>query len=371
MNGFKNANIYVEGRGVIKTSLTFDKGIIQSIGPSKEKGLIELPENTIVVPGFIDEHIHGCHGHDVMDASSSALVDISNQLLQEGVTYFCPTTMSMSLSDIKKALATINQVKDSQMSGAEIIGVHLEGPFLSEKFCGAQDPRRLLDCDEKTLADLIKTSHSSIRIVTFATERNGMSILPTLKKEHITPSLGHSDATGEQAHLAIEAGARCATHCYNAMRGIHHRDVGLLGAVMLDDRVMCELIADLKHVSPDAIRLLFKNKGKDRIILVSDSMEAKYLPEGEYALGGQKVFVKDSAARLASGVLAGSVLRLDDALKNISKTLPELTFTDLIDLVTKNPATNLGMTDIGSIKVGNRARFTIVDKDFNVLQTIF
>ncbi len=371
MKSFKNANIYVEGKGVIKTSLTFDNGIIQSIGASSQEGLIEIPEDAIVVPGFIDEHIHGCHGHDVMDASTSSLKDIAQELLQEGVTYFCPTTMSMSLPEIKNALKTIASVKESQTAGAEIIGVHLEGPFLSEKFCGAQDPRHLIDCDEKTLTDLIKTSHSSIRIVTFACERNGNAILPTLNKEKITPSLGHSDATGAQAFLAIEGGARCATHCYNAMRGIHHRDVGLLGAVLLSDRVMCELIADLNHVSPDAIRLLFKNKGKDKMILVSDSMEAKYLPEGEYSLGGQKVFVKDSAARLASGVLAGSVLRLDDALKNISKTLPELSFTDLIDLVTKNPAKNLGIENIGSIKVGNRARFTVVDKHFNVLQTIF
>lgn len=370
MKGFKNTNIYVEGKGVIKTSLLIKDGKIAQIGDVDEVGLIELPDDQIVVPGFIDEHIHGCFGHDVMDASIDGLIEMSKQLEQEGVTYFCPTTMSMSVADIKKSLANIKEVKKIKKEGAEIIGIHLEGPFLSKVYCGAQDKAHIIKGDYDTLNDFIKTSNEDIRIVTFAPEEGGDNILPLMTEKGITPSMGHSDASAKQAFEAIEHGAKCATHCYNAMKGIHHRDVGLLGAVLLSDELMCELIADFKHVGEDAVRLLFKVKGPEKIILVSDSMEAKYLPDGEYELGGQKVYVKDGAARLASGTLAGSVLRLDDALRNIHSLLPELSFTQVIDLVTKNPAKNLNIDDIGTIKVGNRARFAVITKDFNVLKTI-
>lgn len=369
MKGFKNSYIYIEGQGIIQTSLSFKHGRITAIGGDVDAEAIELAENHILVPGFIDQHIHGCHGHDVMEASEEALIDMANQLLQEGVTYFCPTTMSMSLDDIVASLKTIQRVKEYQTSGAEIIGVHLEGPFLSTKFHGAQASKYLIDGDETILERLIQAAQDDIRILTFAYEQNGLAMLPLMKKHDITPSLGHSDASGTLALEAFDHGVTCVTHCYNAMRGMHHRDVGVVGAALLNDEVMCELIADLKHVSEEAIRLLFKVKGPDKIILVSDSMEAKYLPDGEYALGGQKVMVQSSAARLVDGTLAGSVLRLDQALKNIQKLIPTLSLTQLIDLVTKNPAKNLHLDDIGSIAVGKKARFTVIDRNLNVIRT--
>lgn len=370
MRGFKNSNIYVAGLGVVKTSLCFENGLITHIGDCDDDDLIELPSDQIVVPGFIDEHIHGCHGHDVMDASAEGLIDMAKNLTQEGVTFFCPTTMSMSLDDIAQALENIKKVKTIDYDGAEIIGVHLEGPFISPLHAGAQASQHIIPGDKAQFEKLIKLSQDDIRIVTFAYENGGDHILPVMVEKGITPSLGHSDAHAEQAFQAIKEGARCATHCYNAMRGLHHRDVGVLGAVLMSDEVMCELIADFKHVSEDAIRLLFKVKGPDKIVLVSDSMEAKYLADGQYNLGGQKVYLKDEAARLENGVLAGSVLRLDQALKNIQRVLPELTFTQVIDLVTKNPAKNLRLDEIGSIKVGNRARFAVVTRDYTVVKTI-
>ena len=369
MNGFKNSYIYVEGQGIAKTSLSISDGRIVSIGNNDSDEAIVLDENHILVPGFIDQHIHGCHGHDVMEASETALIDMAEHLLQEGVTYFCPTTMSMSLEDIQNALQTIVKVKKKQRQGAEIIGVHLEGPFLSKKFHGAQASKFILDGSEEILNNLIKIAGENIRLLTFAYEQNGKVMLPLMKEHHITPSLGHSDATAQVALEAFEQGVTCVTHCYNAMRGIHHRDIGVVGAALLKDEVMCELIVDLKHVSEEAIRLLFKVKGPEKIILVSDSMEAKYLPEGEYALGGQRVIVKESAARLEDGTLAGSVLRLDDALQNIHQLLPDLSLTQVIDLVTKNPAKNLRIDDIGSIAVNKKARFTVIDRQLNVIRT--
>ena len=370
MPGFKNASIYVHGRGIIKTDLAYENGIITKIGRINDPSLISLNDDEIVVPGFIDEHIHGCSGHDVMEASLEGLQTIADSLLKEGVTAFCPTTMSMSEKEINAALKTIATFKAKQTSGATILGAHVEGPFLSTHFHGAQDEKYLLDCNKDVLNEFITSAENQIRILTFAPERKGEQILPLLLEHKITPSLGHSNASGDEAKAAFEQGASCLTHCYNAMRGLHHRDVGLLGAGLLNDQVYAELIADLKHVSPDAIRLLFKVKGKEKIVLVSDSMEAKYLPEGNYELGGQKVIVKDNAARLENGVLAGSVLRLDHALKNIHEVMPDLTLTDLIDLVTLNPAKNLGLTNRGAIKVGHVASFTIIRKDFSVVKAI-
>lgn len=369
MKGFKNSYIYVEGEGIVKTSITIDNGRIISIGDNESDDAIQLDDNHILVPGFIDQHIHGCHGHDVMEASKEALQEMANELLQEGVTFFCPTTMSMSIEDIKAALRNVTEVKQSQNKGAEIIGIHLEGPFLNRKYHGAQAMTNIIEGDEEVFSNFIKISGNEIRMMTFAYEQNGKVMLPMMKEHDITPSLGHSDATAKQALEAFEDGVHCVTHCYNAMRGIHHRDIGVVGAAFLKEEVMCELIADLKHVSEEAIRLLFKVKGPDKIILVSDSMEAKYLPEGEYSLGGQKVIVKDGAARLEDGTLAGSVLRLDQALKNIHKIIPELSLTQLIDLVTKNPAKNLQINDIGSIALNKKARFTVIDRDLNVICT--
>ncbi|MFA6852064.1 MAG: N-acetylglucosamine-6-phosphate deacetylase [Bacilli bacterium] len=369
MKGFKNSYIYVEGEGIVKTSITIDNGRIISIGDNESDDAIQLDDNHILVPGFIDQHIHGCHGHDVMEASKEALQEMANELLQEGVTFFCPTTMSMSIEDIKAALRNVTKVKQSQNKGAEIIGIHLEGPFLNRKYHGAQAMTNIIEGDEEVLSNFIKISGNEIRMMTFAYEQNGKVMLPMMQEHDITPSLGHSDATAKQALEAFEDGVHCVTHCYNAMRGIHHRDIGVVGAAFLKEEVMCELIADLKHVSEEAIRLLFKVKGPDKIILVSDSMEAKYLPEGEYSLGGQKVIVKDGAARLEDGTLAGSVLRLDQALKNIHKIIPELSLTQLIDLVTKNPAKNLQINDIGSIALNKKARFTVIDRDLNVICT--
>lgn len=369
MKGFKNSYIYVAGQGIIKTSISIENGRIVSIGENVSAEAIQLDENHILVPGFIDEHIHGCHGHDVMEANPDALREMADKLTQEGVTFFCPTTMSMPIEDIHQALKNVYEVKHKPYLGAEIVGIHLEGPFLSKKYHGAQAQTNIIDGNEELLGSFIKTSGDDIAMLTFAYEQNGKVMLPMMKEHHITPSLGHTDATVNVALEAFDSGVRCVTHCYNAMRGIHHRDVGVVGAALLNDDVMCELIADLKHVSPEAIRLLFKVKGPEKIILVSDSMEAKYLPEGEYALGGQKVIVKDSAARLEDGTLAGSVLRLDQALKNIHELLPNLTLTQLIDLVTKNPAKNLRIDDIGSISVNCRARFTVIDRDLNVVRT--
>ena len=366
MAGFRNANVYVEGKGIIKTSIQFVDGKITSFDDDEK--LDSLPENLIVVPGFIDEHIHGANGSDTMYATRKDLENIASSLTQDGVTSFYPTTMSMSLADVKKALICIASNLD--VKGASIKGINVEGPFISVKYCGAQDTKNIIKATKEDIEDLVKTSNDLIRIMTIAYEENGPEIAKCLLDHNIIVSLGHSDCKADIAEEAFNLGANTLTHTYNAMRGIHHRDIGLLGQGLMDDRVYAELICDLHHVSAKAIQLLYRLKGKDKICLITDSMEARFLENGKYALGGQDVFVKDGVATLASGVLAGSVLRMNEAVRNIKNVL-KISLTDAIDMATINVARHMKIDNItGSIKLGNNADFAVVDKDLNVYMTI-
>ena len=366
MAGFRNANVYVEGKGIIKTNISFENGIISSFDYKDDLDL--LPDNLIVIPGFIDEHIHGANGSDTMYATRKDLENIASSLTQDGVTSFYPTTMSMPLSDVKKALSCISSNLD--VKGSRINGVNVEGPFISTKYCGAQDPKNIIKATKESIDDLVKTSNNLIKIMTIAYEENGAEIVKCLLDNNIVVSLGHSDCKADLAEEAFNLGANTLTHTYNAMRGIHHRDIGLLGQGLLDDRVYAELICDLHHVSAKAIQLLYRLKGKEKICLITDSMEARFLENGKYSLGGQEVFVKDGVATLASGVLAGSVLRMNEAVRNIKQVL-NISLCEAIDMATTNVAKHMKIDNVtGSIKIGKYADLAVVDKDLNVYMTI-
>ena len=218
--------------------------------------------------------------------------------------------------------------------------------------------------------ELNETSLNNIKQVTLACEQNGMELIKYLSQNNIVASVGHSNSEYDMVIEAADCGATSITHTYNAQRGIHHRDIGVVGAAMLDDRFSCELICDLIHVSPAAIKLLYKTKGKNRICLITDSIEAKYMPDGQYSLGGQPVYVKDNAARLENGTLAGSTLKMNEAVYNFKKTL-NLSLEEAVDCATINPAKILGVDDRkGSIEIGKDADLIVVDEDMNVYMTI-
>ena len=205
--------------------------------------------------------------------------------------------------------------------------------------------------------------------MTIAYEEADFDIVKFLLDNGIKPSLGHSDCSYTKAQEAIDKGAHTLTHTYNAMRGIHHRDIGLLGAGLLNDSVYTELICDLHHVSAPAIELLYRLKGKDKIVLITDSMEARFLDEGQYELGGQKVYVKNGVATLNDGTLAGSILRMNDAVKNIQKTL-NISLEEAIDFATINPAKNMGVEKFkGSLDIGKDADYIVIDRNLNVIKT--
>lgn len=371
MKGFKNSNIYVEGKGIIKTNLEIENGYIKAIGDDiNTEGFEQLPEDRILIPGFVDEHIHGAGGADAMNGNIKDLLTIAKYQAMDGTTTFNFTTMTMRKDIIIQALEAINEYMSEPRPGSRVMGVHLEGPFISKTFCGAQNPGDILELNVDDLNDFIKASGDHLKEITASYKPRNEAFAKVLQDHHIAASLGHTDDTSEEAFDAIKNGFHTATHTYNAMKGIHHREIGTLGAMMLDDSVRCELIADLHHVSPGAIRLLYKCKGKKNIILITDSMEAKGLPDGMYQLGGNPVVVKEGTARLENGTLAGSILHLNEGVRNVKNVLG-ISLEEAIDMATINPAENMGLDkEIGSIQVGKRADFAIIDADVNVYQTI-
>ncbi len=320
--------------------------------------------NRCLSAGFIDMHIHGCLGKDTMDEGDSNILDISRSIAATGVTAFLPTTMTMELSRIEKALSSIRGLI-GRGPGAEVLGCHLEGPFISSSYKGAQDERYIMKPD----FGIIEGFSDVIRIVTMAPEEAGSEeFIENCVNRGIVVSIGHTKASYHQAMKAIEKGAGNITHIFNTMTPLHHREPGVVGAAM-DSNVSCELIADNIHVDPAVQRILLKVKGIDRIILVTDAMRACLLEEGEYDLGGQKVVVKGGEARLTAGNLAGSVLTMNIALKNfINNTGADL--VDAIKTVTGNPARLLKIYDSkGSIAIGKDADFALFDSNFGIYRT--
>lgn len=369
--GFNQVNVYVEGQGIVRKTIAVNNGKITAINDDKNYDLEKLNDNLLVVPGFIDKHIHGANNSDGMYPTFQDIANISKAIASEGVTSFLVTTMTQSKENITAALKNIKEYIEADVTeGATALGIHLEGPFICTKYKGAQPEEFIVPCDVETFKYYQQVSGNHIKQVTLAYEENGKELVRYLKSQGVVASIGHTNATSEEALEGIKEGITSATHTYNAMRGIHHREVGTLGAVMIADEVYSELIADLVHVSANAIKLLLKAKGKDKIIAITDAMESKHLPDGEYSLGGQKVIVTGNEARLADGTLAGSTLHMNVGLRNI-KNVTGLDIEDVVDLATKNPARNLHIYDRkGSIAVGKDADFVVIDHDFNVYMTI-
>jgi len=277
----------------------------------------------------------------------------------------------MDKPHIIKSLESISQFMDNPNNpGARCLGIHLEGPFISKKFKGAQKEEVIIEFNKDLFDEFLLASNNRIKLVTLAYEENQNGMVDYLSSKGIISSIGHSNCSSELLKQGIEKGITCSTHTFNAMKGIHHREIGTLGQVLLNDNVNAEVIADLHHVSEDALKFLYKNKGQDKVILVTDSMRGKYMEDGNYNLGGQEVIVKDNTARLKDGTLAGSILKMTDGLKNARKVFG-LSFTDTIKLATINPARNLHIDSMfGTIEEGKYADLVVIDEDFNVYMCI-
>lgn len=371
MKGLKNVKVYIKNVGIVKTNIGIENGRIAYIG--NEENIEPIFETDgIVVPGFIDEHIHGAGGADAMDGTVEALQTISEFLAREGTTGFLATTMTQSPENITNALKAVKKVREKgEYKGAEVLGVHLEGPFISPKHVGAQPLEYVATPDAELFDKYNEASGNSIKIVTLAPEvEGGLGLVKHLSNMGVVASVGHTGGKYADVVNAVAAGATNVTHTYNAQTGLHHREAGVVGAAMLLDELNCEMICDTIHVSVPAIKLVIKNKPHDKYTLITDAMRAKGMPDGKSELGGQDVFVNNGEARLADGTLAGSVLKMNVAVKNLVEKAG-VPFTDAIDFATYNPAKNIGvLNERGTIEVGKRADLTVLNSDFEVLYTL-
>ncbi len=374
MKGFINAKVYVEGKGVITTNIGFENGKIAYIGDCADgiEAIAALREDQVVVPGFIDQHIHGAAGCDAMDGTVEALATIANAVAKEGTVGFLATTMTQSPENISKAMTAVKEYKAANSpEGAEVIGIHLEGPFISTKHVGAQPIEYVVAPSVEVFKDYEEKSGDSIKLVSMAPEVEGAEALVSyLASKNIVVSIGHTDAKYDDIDKAIACGASNVTHTYNAQKPVHHREIGTVGSALLRDELNCEIICDTIHVSVPAIKLVIKNKPHDKVTLITDAMRAKAMPDGESELGGQLVIVKNGEARLVDGTLAGSVLKMNNAVKNVVEKCG-VKFEDAVDFATINPAKNLGIADrVGSITCGKEASVTVLNADFSVEMTL-
>ncbi len=371
MSGFYNVRAYIPNQGIVRTDILFEDERITHVGAPAENGASTFGDDMIVLPGFIDEHIHGAGGADAMDGEETALAAISKTLAQEGTTSFLATTMTQSKDAIKTALSAVRAFSARQNAcGARVLGVHLEGPFISPKYIGAQ-PFEFIQVPEAALFDEYqKAAGGLIRVVSIAPEVEGATdLIAHLAKAGVRASAGHSAAGYADMMRAVEQGLSCVTHTYNAQSPVHHREIGVAGTAMLCDALYTELICDTIHVSVPAIQLMLRNKPHDRVILITDSMRAKGLADGISELGGQTVYVKNGEARLENGTLAGSILRMNDAICNLV-TKANVPLEDAVDFATVNPARHLGIDrECGSIEIGKRADFVVLDRNFEVVAT--
>ena len=368
----QNATAYLDGSFQRNICIRMSQGTITDVATT----LSPLPGEDVldasgdfILPGFVDIHIHAYLGMDTM-SGESAVRHMSRELKKGGVAAFLPTTMSASLSDTKAALAGIEAViRQKEPEGSLVLGAHMEAPFLSAHRCGAQVASHFIPPTMEAFMDMTGDYASVVRIITMAPELPGSEgWVREIASRGIVVSIGHSDATCEQTHQAASWGASHVTHLFNAQTPLHHRDPGVPGATLTDDRLYAEVICDGIHLHPDIIRLVLSAKGREKTVLVSDAMEAAGMPEGTYQLGGQLVYVKNGAARLASGTLAGSTLTMARGLQNLIAfgIKPE----DAVYMATQAPAQSIGEKLVGRIANGSPGILTRWSRDWEMKAVI-
>ncbi|CAJ1226399.1 N-acetylglucosamine-6-phosphate deacetylase [Levilactobacillus zymae] len=363
----KHAKIYTGDEVIDDGYIRFDRQI-EAVGPvadfrPRPADEIHVVTGQTIVPGFIDVHSHGGYSYDSMDGDPDQINEMVTDMVNEGITSLFPTTMTQSNDAIDHAMKGIAVAAEEN---PVIQGVHLEGPFIAAIFKGAQPEKYIKDPDVALLERWNQLSGHRVKLITYAPEDAGAAKFESYCLANgIVPSVGHSNATREQL---LNSRATHVTHLYNAQRGLRHREPGVTGHAMLEDNLYCEIICDGFHIVPDMIKLAYEQKGPHRLELVTDSMRAKGMPEGVSELGGQKVIVKDRQARLESGNLAGSVLRYDEAFRNV------IAFTgcdvnDAVQMSAVNQAEEFGLTQKGKLTVGRDADLNLMTRDLHLQAT--
>jgi N-acetylglucosamine-6-phosphate deacetylase len=363
-------------------ALVMEDGIISALGPREN---VSLPANaqtidfgdSILTPGMIDIHIHGGAGHDVMEGSGESLAAIERLMVRHGVTSYCPTTVTAPMDETLKALAELAKAMEdvekraaANPDRARPLGIHLEGPFLSHARRGVHPSMYLQPASAETFNRMWDAAGGRVRILTIAPELEGaLNLIRDVSRRGVCVSIGHSNANLAQANAGIQAGVRHATHTFNAMRRIDHRDPGLLGAILTDRAITADVVADGVHVEPVVVDLFLRAKGIDGALLITDGISATGMPDGTYRLGSFEVEVRDGRCE-SHGKLAGSVLTMDRAVRNVM-AYANLSFQDSIRMATLNPARVLGIhRRKGVLQVGADADIAAFSPAGEVLRTI-
>jgi N-acetylglucosamine-6-phosphate deacetylase len=371
-----NARLFTPNPAGLMGWLLVENGLIHALGfgntpdfshKTSLQSIDAQGEN--LLPGFIDLHVHGAMGHEVMDASVSGLEELARFYASHGVTSFLATTWTASRPSILKALQLVEEMQDHIQGGATLLGVHLEGPYLNPARCGAQDVNFIRRADKDEALEFLETG--VIRLLALAPEYDeNLWLIEECVRRGVTVSAAHTAANYEQMQRAVEHGVTQLTHSYNAMQPLGHRELGTIGAAMALPQIQCELIADNIHVHPAAQKILVDVKGPSGVILISDAVRAAGLPEGDYVLDNRSVQVQHGAVRLPDGTLAGSVLTMERALRNIcaatGRSLEEMWVTSGL-----NAARAIGISSQkGSLEVGKDADLVLLDESFTVRLTV-
>lgn len=373
----KNVKVYTEEKKFISGMIRIEEGIIKEVLDESAKiDLISEEEildgkGNYAIPGLIDLHFHGCKGYDFCDGTIEALKEIAQYEASVGVTAICPATMTLPVSQLEDILSVSAAYKKWQETtkndGSDLIGINMEGPFISKVKKGAQDEKNIIPCSEEIYRRFQKAAEGLVKYIAVAPEKNDAVPFIESVKEEVHISLAHTNSNYKKAKEAFDHGASHAVHLYNAMSAFTHRDPGVVGAVADSSHVMAELICDGVHIHPAVVRSTFKMLGEDRMILISDSMRATGMGDGIYTLGGLEVNVSGKHATLVSdGALAGSVTNLFDCMKTAVKKMG-IPLETAVACATMNPAKSLGEYDkYGSITVGKKANIVLMDSDLEI-----
>lgn len=338
--------------------------------PTKKDRIIDASDR-LVCPGLIEMHTNGALGYDFLDANEEQVEQICSFQAQHGTTSFLATLCTAPQQQTVKAAQVIRSVAERGPKYAQLLGIHLEGPYFNPKFRRVHPAEHIRIYTPTELDEVISASGNRVRLFTLAPEMPGaLEFITYLKTKGIIPAMGHSDATYEEAERAIDAGIIYSTHTFAAMREFHHREPGIAGASMLDDRVWVEVLSDGLHLHPGAAKLLWKTKGPNRIVIATDAMAGAGLPDGEYLLASQRVVVKEGRTISPEGRIAGGVATMDLAVRNMHRWL-NISLPDALLMASYNPAKVLGLEKLkGSIEVGKDADLFVCDEDFNPYLTI-
>jgi len=372
----ENARLFTPDQAELTGWLLAESGLIRAIGfgntPdfSHETSLHSLDaQGNMLLPGFIDLHVHGAMGHEVMDASSSGLEEMARFYASHGVTSFLATTWTASRPSIMKALGLVKQMQGQIRGGATLLGAHLEGPYLNPTRCGAQDVNLIRRAEKEEALKFLETG--VIRLLALAPEFDeNLWLIEECVRRGITVSAAHTTANYEQMQRAAKHGISHLTHCFNAMQGLGHRELGTVGAAMTLPQISCELIADNIHVHPAAQKILVAVKNPSGVILVTDAIRATGLPAGDYMLDDRSIHIQNGAVRLPDGTLAGSVLTMERALQNVCSATGRA-LAEVWIMSSLNAARAIGVSSHkGSLEVGKDADLVLLDESFNVNLTV-